>query len=140
MIVVKIGKILNEAGLKATPQRKMIYEIMTEFGHSSIDEIIVKVQEKSPEVTLSTIYRIIDTFYKSGLITKLNHPSGKCFYDITLHEHCHILMDNEITDYDDPELTNLVKSHLKKKSFKHLDAIEKISIHIIVKQNKQVSQ
>lgn len=129
---MQIGNVLKEAGLKATPQRKMIYETMTELGHASIDEIIVKVQEKNPEVTLSTIYRIVDNFCKSGLLTKLSHPSGKSFYDITPYEHSHILKGNKITDYDDPELNNLIRNYLKEKSFEHLECIEKISIQIII--------
>ena len=111
-----IGTIINEAGLKATPQRKMVYELMTELGHSSIDEIIVRVQKQSPEITLSTIYRILDSFCKAGLLSKMNHPSGKCYYDITVGEHHHVFRDNEITDYIDPELTALIKNHLKEKS------------------------
>ena len=132
MMVMKIDKILNEAGLKATPQRKMIFGLMTESGHSSIDEIIAKVKQKSPEMTISTIYRILDSFCKAGLLSKMNHPNGKSFYDITTADHHHILMDNEIIDYIDPELTTLIKNHLKEKSFKHLDSIEKISIQIVV--------
>ena len=46
-MTIDIGKILNEAGLKATPQRKMIYEFMTELGHSSVDELIARIQKKS---------------------------------------------------------------------------------------------
>ena len=132
MIVMNIGKIIKEAGLKATPQRKMIYELMTVLGHSSIDEIIARVQQQNPEITLSTIYRILDSFCKAGLLSKMNHPGGKCCYDVTLMEHHHVFLDDEITDYIDPELTMLIKNHLKEKSFEHLDSIEKISIQIVV--------
>ena len=60
----------------------------------------------------------------------MNHPSGKCYYDITVGEHHHVFRDNEIIDYIDSELTTLIKNHLKEKSFKHLDVIEKISVQI----------
>ena len=129
---MNIGEIIKKAGLKATPQRKMIYELMTELGHSSIDEIIARVQQLSPEVTKSTIYRILDSFFKAGLLSKMNHPGGKSYYDVTLEEHHHVIRDNEIIDYMDSELTTLIMNHLKEKSFKHLDSIEKISIQIIV--------
>jgi Fe2+ or Zn2+ uptake regulation protein len=129
---MNIGQIIKEAGLKATPQRKMIYELMIESGHSSVDEIIAKIQQQNTEITVSTIYRILDSFCKAGLLSKMNHPSGKCYYDITLLEHHHIFRDNEIIDYIDSELTTLIKNHLKEKSFKHLDSIEKISVQIKV--------
>ena len=129
---MNLVEIIKKAGLKATPQRKMIYELMTESGHSSIDEIIAKVQQKNPEITVSTIYRILDSFCRAGLLSKVTHPSGKCFYDITVYTHHHVFMDNKITDYIDPELTTLIQEHLKKKSFKHLDSIKSISIQITI--------
>ena len=132
MIVMEIIKILNEAGLKATPQRKTIYRLMTELCHSPVDEIIAKVQQQNSGITVSTVYRILDTFCKAGLLSIMNHPGGKRFYDITPADHHHIFMDNKIIDYIDSELTTLIKNHLKEKSFKNLDSIEKISIQIVV--------
>jgi len=128
---MSIGDTLNKAGLRATPQRKMVYEIMTKLGHSSIDKIITKVQQQNPEITISTVYRILDSFYMTGLLSKMNHPNGKCFYDITLSEHHHFFKDNEVIDYIDPELTELIKSRLKGDLFKHSN-IEKISIQIFL--------
>ena len=125
-------EIIKKAGLKATPQRKIIYEIMSELGHGSIDEIIAKVQQQSPELTLSTIYSILDSFCDAGIISKMGTPNGKYFYDITAYTHHHVFMDNKIIDYIDPELTMLIKKHLKEKSFKHSDSIQDISIQIVV--------
>ena len=133
---MNIGEIIKESGLKATPQRKMIYELMMELAHSPIDEIIAKVKQQDPEITLSTVYRVLDSFCKAGLLSKINHPNGKCYYDITPLEHHHVFIDNEMIDYIDPELTGLIKNHLKKKSFKHSNTIEKISIQIIVNNKK----
>ncbi|MDR0437941.1 MAG: transcriptional repressor [Bacteroidales bacterium] len=130
---MKTCEILNEIGLKATPQRIMVYEIMCGLGHSSIDDIIAEVNKKSPEMTLSTIYRILDSFCKAGLVAKLSCPNGKCFYDITAYEHYHVFKNNEIIDYIDPELTTLIRNHLKEKLFKHSDDIKRISIQIAIK-------
>jgi len=124
------GEKIKRAGLKATPQRKMIYELMAAAGHCSIDEIITKVQQQNPEITLSTVYRILDTFCKAGLLSKMNHPSGKCYYDITLSEHHHIFTEKEVIDYVDPELTEIITTHLKGDFFKDLNIV-KISINIL---------
>jgi len=129
---MNIGQIIREAGLKATPQRKIVYELMAKLGHSSTDEIIAGVQQKNPEVTVSTIYRILDSFCKAGLLSKMNHPSGKCYYDVTISEHHHIFKGDEIIDYIDSELTALIKHYLREKSFRHSDSIENISVHIKV--------
>ena len=117
--------------MRATPQRKIIYEIMTGLGHSSIDEIIARVKQQNPEITLSTVYRILDSFCTAGLLSKMNHPNGKCYFDITISDHHHVFKDNEVIDYSNPELTQLIKSHLKDDLFKDLH-IEKITLNIIV--------
>lgn len=127
---MNIGDIIKKKGLKATPQRKMIYELMTELGHSPIDGIIARVRKINPEITISTVYRILDSFCKAGLLSKVEHPDGKIFFDITLSDHHHVFVNNEVIDYTDPELTNLVKNHLKGDFWERVN-IEKISIQII---------
>lgn len=65
---------IREAGLKLTPQRKAVYEAMTELRHAPIEEIISCVQSKDKEITLSTVYRILDSFCKAGLLSLVCHP------------------------------------------------------------------
>jgi len=127
------GTIIKKAGLKATPLRKMVYEIMTELGHCSIDDIFTGIQRQNPDITISTVYRILDAFCRVGLVSKINHPIGKYYYDITVSAHNHVFKGCEVIDYIDPELAEMVKNNLKSDFFKDLD-IEKISIQIIVKQ------
>ena len=57
---------IREAGLKLTPQRKAVYEAMMELRHAPIEAIISCVQSKDKEITLSTVYRILDSFYKAS--------------------------------------------------------------------------
>ena len=125
------GEIIKKAGLKATPQRKIIYELMTKLCHSSINEIIAKVQQNHSEFTVSTVYRILDSFCNVGLLSKMNHPNGKCYYDITPTAHHHLLINDDVIDYIDPELTELIKNHLKEDLFDRFD-VEKISVQIFV--------
>ena len=84
-------EIIKNAGLKTTPQRKVVYEVMMELRHAAIDEIIKCVQSKDNEITISTIYRMLDSYCKANLISPVFHPDvGKCYYDITVSEHHHI--------------------------------------------------
>ena len=129
---MKTGEIIKKAGLKATPQRKIVYEIMTELCHSSIDDVIARVRQINPEITVSTVYRILDSFYEAGLLSKIKHPNGKFIFDITPFEHHHIFTDDGVIDYIDPELTEIIRKNLKGDAFKNLD-INSISIQIVAK-------
>lgn len=121
--------------MKVTPQRKILYGIMTQLGHGTIEEIIIKVQEENPDITVSTVYRILDSFCDVKLLSRINHPNGKSYFDITPSDHHHVIVDNELIDYSDPELTELIKQHLKGKMFENLD-IDKITVQITANYKK----
>ena len=77
-------EIIKNAGLKITPQRKVVYQVMMELRHAAIDEIIKCVQSKDNEITISTIYRILDSFCKANLLSLVFHPEeGKIYYDLS---------------------------------------------------------
>ena len=77
-------EIIKNEGLKVTPQRKVVYEVMMELRHAAIDEIIKCVQSKDNQITISTIYRILDSFRKANLLSLVFHPEeGKSYYDLS---------------------------------------------------------
>ncbi len=125
---------IRAKGIKATPQRRLVYKVMEELCHAPVDAIIEKVQSQSPGITVSTIYRILDSFCEVGLLTRFSHPSGKPYFDITPSNHHHIYTDSEVLDYMDEELTEFIKKRLQGGRFENLD-IEEISIQIFAKNN-----
>ncbi|WP_418426646.1 Fur family transcriptional regulator [Alistipes sp.] len=131
---------IRKAGLKMTPQRRAVYEAMMELRHAPIEAIITKVQSKDKEMTLSTIYRVLDSFCKAGILSLVCHPeTGKCNYDITVHEHHHLFDGEQIMDYDDAELTRLIRQYLESHNIPAAD-IEKIQVQITLNKsftNKQ---
>ena len=71
---------IKQAGLKVTPQRIVVYEVMTELGHAQMEEILSAVQAKVCNMTSSTVYRILDSFCKANLLAMICHPeTGKCY-------------------------------------------------------------
>ena len=129
-------EIIKNAGLKITPQRKVVYEVMMELRHAAIDEIIKCVQSKDNEIIISTIYRILDSFCKANLLSRVFHPEvGKSYYDITVTEHHHIFEGESILDYMDEGLTELIRQYLKEKNFASVD-ISRIQVQITINNPK----
>lgn len=133
---------IKEAGLKLTPQRKVVYEAMIELRHASMEEIIARVAEKDSGITVSTVYRILDSFCKANLLSLICHPeTGKCYYDITVEEHHHMFSDGGIVDYNDPELTEVIRKYLHEKRkdprYKNLASadINRIQVQITVRDD-----
>ncbi len=123
---------ITEAGLKVTPQRKAVYEVMMELRHAPIEAIISRMQSKGIDMTLSTVYRILDSFRKAGLLSQLCHPhTNQCYYDITAHSHHHLYAGQQIIDYEDPELTQLIRQYLEQKN-RISDKIADIQVEIMI--------
>lgn len=128
-------KRIKEAGLKLTPQRREVYEAMMQLRHATVEDIIEQVQSRNKEVTVSTIYRILDSFCSANILSSFYHPdTGKCYYDITVAEHHHLFGGGTIQDYADAELSNLIKEYLERKHFSS-EEIDKIQVQITIKKN-----
>ena len=122
---------MRSKGLKATTQRIIVYNIIWGLRHASIEEIITKVQQTNPEITISTIYRILKSFCDKQLLGMISHPNGKTYYDVNTHEHHHIITsEEELIDIDDPELTQLIRERVSEQIGKKIN-IDKISIQIL---------
>ena len=102
----------------------------------TLDEIIKKVQSKDGEMTVSTIYRILNSFCTANLLSNIFNPdAGKSYYDITVAEHHHVFKGEQVMDYMDDELTAMIRKYLKDKNFASED-IEKVQVQIIINEPK----
>jgi Fe2+ or Zn2+ uptake regulation protein len=125
---------IKAAGLKLTPRRKGVYETMMELRHATIEAIIEHMRSKDDTITVSTIYRILDSFCKAKVLSLISHPdTGRCCYDITVDHHHHLFDGYEIVDYNDPELTELIRQHLLRN---HMPVAEVNNIQVQITINK----
>lgn len=130
---MNIGNRIRDTGLKVTPQRKKVYEVISELAHASVEDIITHVQQQNPEITVSTIYRILNSFHDSNLLGKITFHDGKVYYDINSHEHHHIINSNHtLIDIDDSKLSDLIRERVKEQIGD--EQIEMISIQVTTKQ------
>ncbi len=125
----EIKDIIKSCGLKATPQRICVYQTMRELGHTSADAVIEKVQSKHPTITVATVYNILESFAKAGIIQKLASSDIKMYFDVSTHPHCHLYSTDThtFTDYNDTELTKLILNYL---SDRKIDGFKMQSIDV----------
>lgn len=127
-----VDKKIREAGLRATPQRRLIYGVMQELCHATLEEIAERVAAQDSIVNLSTVYRILDSFVESHLLSVVYHPdTGKSYYDITVGEHHHLFDGQSIADFKDDGLTEVVRQYLVSHNFKDSE-IEDIQVQITI--------
>lgn len=115
METIAIAKeILLGRGIKITPQRIAVYGTLSELGHACAEQIIDKVHQKSPTITVATIYNVLDCFVKGGVISMVNTAQNRMYFDITTDDHHHLLSTDSqrVDDFHDPKLDTMIRDYL----------------------------
>ncbi len=82
----------KELGLKVTPQRIAIYrELARKRDHPSTEMIYNSIKRYYPSISLTTVYRTLETFEKMGLISVVNTLYHAARYDANLEPHHHVI-------------------------------------------------
>jgi Fur family transcriptional regulator, ferric uptake regulator len=83
---------LKAKGLKLTPQRMLIVEIIHhDTGHLTAEEIISNVQARMPGVNKSTVYRTLDLLEEAGCIYKSEIGSDFIYHHDEEGHHHHLI-------------------------------------------------
>ena len=89
--LARFHEFIKERGLKSTRQRD---EIARWFfgvkGHLSADQIYRAVQEQSPGIGFSTVYRTMKLLCEAGLVHERHFRNGEALYENVAehHDHC----------------------------------------------------
>lgn len=100
-----LEEVLHDRGLRITPQRQLIYRIITgQRQHITADDVQKRLAQTMPGIALPTVYATLDLFVDLGFVRKVALPGGPVLYDSgneTPHAHmlcrrCHRVYDLEI--------------------------------------------
>jgi len=83
---------LKEKGLKLTPQRMLIVNVIHDAkGHLTAEEIIGYVQAKMPGVNKSTIYRTLELLEQAGCVYKSELGEEFIYHHAEEGHHHHLV-------------------------------------------------
>jgi Fur family transcriptional regulator, ferric uptake regulator len=83
---------LKEHGLRLTPQRRMIVDIIHDKGeHLTAEDIIKYVQGKMPGVNKSTIYRTLELLEQTGCVIKSESENHFIYHHAEEGHHHHLV-------------------------------------------------
>ena len=83
---------LKEKGIRLTPQRRMIVDIIhKKTEHLSAEDIIKYVQSRMPGVNKSTIYRTLELLEKNDCVFKSESASGTIYHHAEEGHHHHLI-------------------------------------------------
>lgn len=127
-----VTKVIADIGLKITHQRIVVYHaLLITDKHPTAEQVYELIKTNNPSISLATVYKTLETFADNRLINKVSTPQGTMRYDADTDNHNHIYISNtnEILDYKDEELREILMNYLNKKHFKNL-SITDFRLHI----------
>lgn len=118
---------MRNLGYRITPQRQIVLDALVDHGgHATALEIVDLVWEKTPTINKATIYRILDFFCATHLVTK-TEMGGNTFYEVVGEEpHHHLVcqgcgyMETFSNHHFDELVEHLLEDHGFKADLKHL--------------------
>lgn len=106
--------------VKKTPARTAAMEFLSLVDSPvDIEQIINYLRSKSLNTNKVTVYRIIEHFYKEGIVNRLDLQEGKFRYELAKSDHHHLICDNcgKIDAVSDTVIPEMEKEIQKKQNF-----------------------
>jgi len=130
---------LKEAGMKITPQRIAVLQALVDnHHHPSAEELIKIIRQIHPNISVGTVYQILNTLVSKKVIGKIETDDNVVRYDAIIEKHYHLYLDNKqkILDYFDDELTEIIMNYLNRNDKLKNMNIEDVNIQIIGRSKK----
>jgi Fe2+ or Zn2+ uptake regulation protein len=87
---VPVAAALKSLGLKSTPKRLAILEIMGQASvYLSPEEVWETLKAHFTRIGFPTVYRNLEELCRAGLITKIIHPDRRLYYYLCSAQHHH---------------------------------------------------
>ena len=100
----EIANKLSEKGLRVTPQRIAILGAILKLNnHPTAENIIEYIKKNHPNISIGTVYKVLDSFVENNLLKKVKTESGIMRYDPLQASHHHLYCEesDRIEDYED---------------------------------------
>jgi Fur family transcriptional regulator, peroxide stress response regulator len=81
-----------KCGLAATHQRQIIYEaVVSTPGHRSPENIYAEVRQRTPSISLATVYKNLRLFVEHGLLREVSPHAPTLLVEGNLEPHHHLV-------------------------------------------------
>jgi Fe2+ or Zn2+ uptake regulation protein len=87
-----LTKLFREHGLKVTPQRQCIFEILyANPAHSTAEAIYASARRRMSTISLKTVYETLHSLAALGQIQQIDLGSRSARFDPDIHHHHHLV-------------------------------------------------
>jgi len=119
-----LEQVCRSRGLPLTIQRRVVFqEILKRDDHPSADQILAQIRGRVPDISRTTVYRILDTLVQLGLVTKICHPRSVARFEPRTYQHHHLVCMHcdQIIDLEDDRLNAIAFPDVRRHKFQITD-------------------
>ena len=117
----EVRDLLRSRGLRWTPQRRMILDVLAATqGHVTSSEIVERCRERDPGTTPSTVYRTLDVLEELGYLKHSHGADGREeFHVLPETEHGHLTCERcgRSWEMEPQEASDLVRALERSRGF-----------------------
>ncbi len=104
------------ADVRLTPHRREVFEVLqASTDHPTATDLFTRVKDRSPGISLATVYNCLEHLTGAGLIKQVHLERGQSRYCANLHEHVHfhcetcgkVIDAHPAADFDPAKFWNL---------------------------------
>ncbi len=117
-------KLCREQGVPLTVQRRAVLEVLAgRLDHPTADQIYADVTHHLPDLSRTTVYRVLDTLVDMGVIHKAQHLGSAARYDPNTERHHHLtcIHCHKVVDLEDEALDRIKVPKESSKQFEITD-------------------
>jgi Fe2+ or Zn2+ uptake regulation protein len=100
-------------GGRATPARRLLLDaLFASGGHRSAEELAAEVQDRAPDVHLTTIYRNLEELERLGVIDSTRLGAGPATFHLATASHGHLACEQcgTMTEVPDELFASLIRA------------------------------
>jgi len=129
---LKIRDKIAEKGLKVTPQRIRVMEVIEELDfHPTAENILEHIRKTDPNISSGTVYKVLEALVNNDLIKKVKTEKDVMRYDGVLenHHHLYCIKCDYIEDYVNEKLDKVLADFFEENKIDNF-VIEEIKVNI----------
>ncbi|MCL6610824.1 MAG: transcriptional repressor [Peptococcaceae bacterium] len=99
-----IKELFKKKGLRTTPQRELIYRLLSgSKAHPTAEHVYREVRKTFPAISFNTVYKTVRSLEEMGFIQRFNTGENIYRYDANVSPHPHFicLSCGRVDDVDD---------------------------------------
>ena len=107
-----IERLCADKGLRITKQRRIVASVLsTSFDHPDVEELHRRVRKIDSRISLSTVYRTVGLFCRTGIIGKHNFGFGRARLEPAPdkpHDHLVDIHSGKVVEFRSDEIEHLL--------------------------------